>query len=109
VGRANEFGGATKLGACSRRRDLCLGLTAPNQCPRKGLNTRAGFDRHGFAGEHRLVDQNFTGGELHIGRNHAAKRELHQIARRQVRCGHRFPHAVALDRGGKCEARLQRG
>jgi hypothetical protein len=97
MGGAYEFSGATEFSARAGSSDLRLGLAAPNQRPRKGLKTRAGFDWHRFAGEHRLIDQNFTGSELHIRRNHAAKRELHQIAWRQVRGGHRLPHAVAFD------------
>ena len=71
MGGANEFGGATEFGARAGRRDLGLRLAAPNQRPCVGLNAGAGLDRHRFAGEHGLIEQNFAAGELHIRRDHA--------------------------------------
>ena len=58
---ADELGGAAELGARSGRRDLSHRLAAPNQRSGIGLHAGAGFDGYGFAGEHGLVEQDFSG------------------------------------------------
>ena len=73
MGGADEFSGAAELGARSGRRDLRHRLAAPYQRPRIGLHARAGFDGYRFAGEHGLVEQDFSSGEVHIRRNHATE------------------------------------
>ena len=60
MGGADELGGAAELGARPGRRDLRHRLAAPDQRPGIGLHAGAGFDRHGFAGEHGLVEQDFA-------------------------------------------------
>jgi hypothetical protein len=109
VGSANEFGDATEFSAYASCRDLSLRLAPPHQRPRVGLKTGAGFDRPRFAGEHGLVEKNFAACKLDIRRNHATQRELHQIPRHQLRGWHDPPQAVASDRRGQREPRLQRG
>jgi hypothetical protein len=106
---ANEFGGAAKFGPHASRRNLRLGLATPNQRARKGLNTGSGFDRHRFASKHGLVEKNFAVCKLHIRRDHPTQRQLHQIARHQLRGWRGLPHPVPFDRGGQREPRLQRG
>ena len=109
MGGADEFRGAAELGARSGRRDLRHRLAAPHQRPGIGLHAGAGFDRHGFAGEHGLVEQDFSPGEAHIRGDHAAERKLHHIARHQFGRGYGFPRAVAPDGRVQREPRLQRG
>ena len=70
---ADELGGAAELGARSGRRDLRHRLAAPYQRPGISLHAGAGFDGYGFAGEHGLVEQDFSPGEAHIRGNHAAE------------------------------------
>ena len=43
-----------------------------------GLYASAGFDRYGFAGEHGLVEQDFTTGEVHIRGDHRTEGKLWQ-------------------------------
>ena len=57
MGGADQFRGASKLRACSGRRDLRNRLAAPHQRSGIGLEAGASFDRYGFAGEHGLVEQ----------------------------------------------------
>ena len=109
MGGADELGGAAELGARAGRRDLRHRLAAPDQRARKGLHAGAGFDRHGFAGEHGLIEQDLAAGELHIRRNHAAERQLHEVAGHQFGGGHGLPRAVAPDGGGQRQPGLQRG
>jgi hypothetical protein len=73
MGGADELRSAAELGARSGRRNLCHRLAAPYQCSRIGLHTRAGFDWYRFAGQHGLVEQDFTLGEVHIRGNHATE------------------------------------
>ena len=54
---ADEFGGASELGARSGRRNFGDCLAAPYQCARKGLRASPGLDRDRFACEHRLIEQ----------------------------------------------------
>ena len=70
---ANELGGAAELGAHAGRRDLRHCLATPDQRPCIGLHAGAGFDGHGFAGEHGLIEQDFSAGEVHIRGDHAAE------------------------------------
>ncbi len=56
------------------------------------------FDGHGFAGERRLVDEEILGrDQSHIGGNHVAGREAHNIAGRQFLEGN-FDEGIAADR-----------
>ena len=73
MGSADELRGAAELGAHPGRRDLSHRLAAPYQRPCIGLDTRAGFDGHRFPGEHGLVKQDFSPGEVHIRGNHGAE------------------------------------
>ncbi len=70
---ADELGGAAELGARAGRRDLRHRLAAPHQRSGIGLHARAGFDGHRFAGEHGLVEQDFSPGEVHIRGDHARR------------------------------------
>ena len=89
MGGAHELRGAAELGARSGRRDLRHRLAAPYQRSGEGLDARAGFDGNRFAGEHGLVEQDFSPGECHIRRDHAAERQLHHVARHQLGGGDR--------------------
>jgi hypothetical protein len=44
-----------------------------------GLHASAGFDRHGFAVEHGLVEQDFSPDEVHIRGDHRTEGTLHHI------------------------------
>ena len=79
---ADELGGAAELGARSGRRDLSHRLAAPDQRSGTGLHASAGFDGYEFAGEHGLVEQDFSPGEVHIRGDHRTEGKLHHIARR---------------------------
>ena len=104
MGGADEFRGAAEFGPRSGRGDLRHRLATPDQSASIGLNARARFDRDGFAGEHGLVEQDFAGIELQIGRDNAAKRELHDVARHQIGSGHACPDAVTPDGCAQREA-----
>jgi hypothetical protein len=66
--------------------------------PRIGPHTGAGFDRYGFAGEHGLVEQDFSLGEAHIRGDHRAEGKLHYIAWDQLGRLYRLPSALAVFR-----------
>jgi len=107
MGCADQLGSAPEFGARAGRRDFRLCFPAADQGAREGLKTGAGFDRDRFAGQHGLVEQDFSTRELHVGRYYAAERELHQVPRHKVRRGHSFPGAVASHGRGQREARFQ--
>ncbi len=66
MGSAHKLRGAAELGARSSRRDFRHRLAAPYQRPGIGLHAGAGFDGDRFAGEHGLVEQDFSFAEMHI-------------------------------------------
>ena len=72
---------AVTSATASPRRDQRAGI---------GLHAGAGFDGHGFAGEHGLVEQDFSGGEFHIRGDHRAEGKLHHVARHQLGRGYVF-------------------
>jgi hypothetical protein len=109
MGGADELCGPAELGARSGRRDLRHCFAPPYQHSRECLDARAGFDGDGFAGEHGLVEQDFSPDEFHIRRDHATERQLHQVARYQLGGGDRLPGAVAPDGRIQREPRLQCG
>jgi hypothetical protein len=80
---ADEFRGAPEFGVCASRRHRGHRLTAPHQRTGVGFHARTRFDRHRFAGEHGLIEQDFSRGEVHVGSNHATERKFHHIARDQ--------------------------
>ena len=108
MGGADELGGAAELGARSGRRDLSHRLAAPDQRPGIGLHAGAGFDGYGFAGEHGLVEQDFSPGEVHIRGDHRTEGKLHHIARHQLGRGHGLPRTIAPDGCIQREPRFQR-
>jgi hypothetical protein len=55
------------------RRDLSHRLAAPDQRSGIGLHAGTGFDGYGFAGEHGLVEQDFSGREFHIRGDYRAQ------------------------------------
>jgi len=55
-------------------------LAASNQRSRISFETGAGLDRNRFAGEHRLIKQDFAFGQSHVGSHHGSQRQLHNIA-----------------------------
>jgi hypothetical protein len=73
MGSADELRGAAELGARSGCRDLSHSLAAPYQRPRIGFQAWASFDGHRLAGEHGLVEQDFSPGEAHIRGDHATE------------------------------------
>ena len=104
---ANKFRRAAEFctGACSC--DDCRCFTAPYQSSCVGVHTSACFNGQGFAREHRLVKLHRPTGQVHIGCNHSAQRQLHQVATYQFRGRYSLPHAIALHRSIECETRLQ--
>ena len=83
MGGPNQLGGAAEFRACAGRCDLCLRFAASDQRARIGPDAGARFDRYRFARKHGLIEQDFTGGEVHVCRNHTAQRKLQHIARHQ--------------------------
>ena len=71
---AHQLRGASELGACPGGGDFRYGFAAPHQRSRIGFESGAGFDRHGFAGEHGLVEQHRAIGQTHVGGNYGAER-----------------------------------
>ncbi len=80
----NKLRGTTKLRARSGRCHLRNRLASPYQRPCIGLEVRASFDGDGFAGEHGLIEQNRSLNQAHVGGNHGAERQLHDVARHQL-------------------------
>jgi len=80
----NKLCGTTKLCARSGRCHLGNRLASPHQCPCIGLEVRASFDGDGFAGEHGLIEQNRSLSQAHVGGNHGAERQFHDVARHQL-------------------------
>ena len=62
MGGTDEFGAAPEFRARARRDDFGHRRAAPDQRARIGLEASVSLDRHGFAGEHRLVDEDGTVG-----------------------------------------------
>ena len=73
VSGADKLRGLAELGAHPGRRDLGHRLAAPHQRPSIGLDTRTRLDGHRFPGQHGLVDQDFTPGDVHIRGNNSAQ------------------------------------
>ena len=48
-------------------------------------------------------------GQAHVGGNHGAERQFHDVARHQFGRGHRRPGTIAPDRRIQRQPRLQRG
>ncbi len=99
VGRADQFRGASKLCARPGCRDLRDCFAAPHQCSRVCFKTGASFDRNGFACEHGLVKQHRSLDQAHVGGNHGAERQLHNISDYQFGGGNGLPGVIALDCG----------
>ena len=73
MGRANQLGRAAELGVDSRRRDLRNRLAPSHQRPGKSLEPRPRFSADGLAGEHGLIEQNISLGQLHVRSHNATK------------------------------------
>jgi hypothetical protein len=84
-------------------------LSAPDQRAGIGHRARAGFDRDGLAGEHRLVQQDLSIVDFHIRGSEAAQRQLDHVPLRKLRGGDQLPDPVAPHRGGDRKPRLQGG
>ena len=106
---ADQLGGAAELGARSGRSDLRHRLTPPYQRSCIGLHPGAGFDGYGFAGEHGLVEQDFSPGEAHIRGDYSTVGKLHHVAWDKLGREYGLPRAVAPDRCIQREPRLERG
>ena len=107
MGSADEFRCAAEFGERSGCRNLRDRLAPPNLRSCKCSCTGTGFDRYGFAGEHGLVEQDFSGRKPHIRRNHAAKRELHDIARHELHSRQVLPRTITPDGRAQREPRFQ--
>jgi hypothetical protein len=80
MGGADELGAAPEFGARARRDDFGHRLAPPDKSAGIGLEAGPGFDRHGFAGEHRLIDENGSAYQSHIAGDDGAERELDHVA-----------------------------
>ncbi len=109
MGSADEFRGATEFCARSGRGDLRERLASTHERSGEGSDAGGCFYGNRFAGKHRLIKQDFSPSDVHIRGDHAAARELHNVARNQFGRGRGFPHAVASNGGVQREPRLQRG
>ena len=70
---------------------------------------RALFNRHGFAGEGCLADEEvLRGDEPQVGGNHRSGLKLHDVARHQLRERHLDLHAVANDVRARLNALAER-
>jgi hypothetical protein len=69
---------------------------------------RPGFHGQRLTGQHRLVEQHFAEVDAHVGRNHAAKRQHHDIAGRDLFGRQIAPSAVAAHACPQRQPRFQR-
>ena len=104
MGGADQLRGAAEFRARAGGGDHAHRLAAPHQRAGIGLHARAGFERHRFAGEHGLVEQDLAGGQAYVGRHHGTERQLHHVVRHQFGCGQALPASVAADGRGQREA-----
>ena len=107
VRRANKFCGAPELGMHASGCHLCGGFPAAHQSPCVSIRSCPGFNRQRFACKHRLIEQDRPIDQVHIGSNHPAERQLHQIATHQLRRRYRLPSSVTPDGSIQGEPRLQ--
>ena len=64
--RANQFRCAAKLGPGSSCRYFRDRFAAPHQRPGKALEAWTGFSADGLAGEHGLIEENISLGQLNV-------------------------------------------
>ena len=107
MGGADQLRSATEFCASAGRSDLGCSLASPNQSAGIGLSSHPGVNRHGFAGEHGLVEENVSRDQARICWNDAAEREFNNVAGHQIGGGDTDPDAIPADRGRQREARLQ--
>jgi hypothetical protein len=96
-----------EFGANASRRDHRCRLTTPDQSSSKRVYARASINGQRFARKHRLIEQDGSLDQVHIGRNHAAERQFHEIATHQLSCRYGLPSFVASDRSIQGKAGLQ--
>ena len=84
MGGTHQLGGLAEEGAGADRGHLADPLAPAHHRAGIGGGFGACFDRHRFAGQHRLVQQQVAGEDAQIGRHDAAERELHDVAGHQV-------------------------
>jgi len=80
MGGADEFGATPEFRARARRHDFGDCLAPPDKRAGIGLEAGSGFDRHGFTGEHRLVNEDGSIDQSNIGRDDGAERQLDHVA-----------------------------
>ena len=103
----HQFRCLAELRARPGRRDLAHRFAAPHECPCKGRGPRGRLNGQGFAGEHRLVEQEVTIEQPDVGRDHDAERQSHDIPGDQLGgrgCG---PGAVSPHGRGERQPRFQ--
>jgi hypothetical protein len=105
---ADEFRAAAEFRARAGGDDFGHRLAPPDQRAGIGCKTGPRLDRHGFASEHRLVDQNGAVDQPNVSRNDGAERQLDHVALHQFGRWQRFPDAVAPRRCGQRQAGFQR-
>jgi hypothetical protein len=69
----DKFRGTAKLGVNAGSCNFRRRFTAPHECPCIGIHPWASFDGQGFACEHRLIEQDRSSDQVHIGRNHSSQ------------------------------------
>jgi len=72
------------------------------------INAWTSFDGQRFAGKHGLIEQDRSPDQMHIRRNHAAERQLDEIATHQLCSRYCLPYSITLDVGIQGETRVQR-
>ena len=98
---AHEFRRMPKPGPAAGCDDFGEGLTPAHQRPGIGQGAWTSFDRQGFSGERRLIEQDIAFKQADIGADHAAQRQFHDVAGNQLGAGDRFPDAAAPNDGDK--------
>ena len=73
MSRAHQFSRAAELGANPRRRDLRDRFAPAHERPGESLETRTCFRADGLAGQHGLIEQDISLGQLYVRSDNAAK------------------------------------
>ena len=108
MGGADEFGAAPEFGARAGGENFGDRFAAPDQRAGIGFKARSRLDRHGFAGQRRLVDEHGALDQAHVGGHDRAKRQLDDVAPHKFGRRQRLPGAVAPRGSGDRETRLER-
>jgi hypothetical protein len=83
MGGADEFGAAPEFRARARCCNFSHRLAPPDKRAGISLKARPGFNRDGFAGEQRLIDEDGAVYQSNIGGNNGTERQLHHVSLHQ--------------------------